>query len=470
MVHRGNEAERAQDPDSDLFSPGYFKASLEGGRSILITAVTAADENGLDRTQMPPENERETDPPEGEPLRTLTGAMDAYVVNRGRLKSVIAGYPWFLDWGRDALIFTRGLIAAGRLETARAIIKQFGQFESSGTLPNMIAGKQPANRDTSDAPLWFFTACTDLLAAERQDALLEDRCGDRTLRDILTSIGRAMVSGTPNGIRMDPESALIFSPGHFTWMDTDHPAGTPREGYPIEIQALWIAALDLLDRIDGASPEHDWVALKSTARENLLRLFWIEEEEYLSDCLHADGYAPASQAAPDDALRPNQLLAITLGAIEDLPLTRKILAACEELLVPGAIRSLADRAVTYQLPIYHQDELLNDPGQPYHGIYAGDEDTRRKPAYHNGTAWTWPFPLYCEAWRRAYGTPGRQTALAWLTSSIRLMDSGCVGQIPEILDGNIPHRQRGCDAQAWGVSEWVRVWKMLVEPVDPLAG
>jgi predicted glycogen debranching enzyme len=468
MVHRSSEAERGQDPDSDLFSPGYFRVFLEGDKSALITAVNAAGEGELSRMQTPAETESENDIPEGKPLQTLTRAMDAYVVNRGRLKSVIAGYPWFLDWGRDALIFTRGLIAAGRLETARAVLKQFGQFESGGTLPNMIAGDRAANRDTSDAPLWFFTACNDLLTADRQDAFLEERCGDRTLRDILKSIGRAIIGGAPNGVCMDPESALIFSPGHFTWMDTNHPAGTPREGYPVEIQALWIAALDLMARIDGDSPEHDWTALKSIAREALIRSFWIEEEGYFSDCLHTDGYAPASQAMPDDALRPNQLLTITLDAIDSPHLARQILAACEELLVPGAIRSLADRAVKYPLPIYHHGDLLNNPGQPYYGIYSGDEDTRRKPAYHNGTAWTWPFPSYCEAWSQVYGTPGKRTALAWLTGSIRLLDRGCVGQIPEILDGNIPHRQRGCDAQAWGVSEWVRVWKKLVEPVSPV--
>jgi glycogen debranching enzyme len=140
---------------------------------------------------------------------------------------------------------------------------------------------------------------------------------------------------------------------------------------------------------------------------------------------------------------------------------RRILGACEELLVPGAIRSLADRPVKHPLAIHHQGSLLNDPYRPYWGTYAGDEDTRRKPAYHNGTAWTWPFPAYCEAWAIAYGETGRNTALSWLTSSIRLLESGCLGHLPEILDGDYPHSSRGCDAQAWGASEWVRVWLKL---------
>jgi hypothetical protein len=160
-------------------------------------------------------------------------------------------------------------------------------------------------------------------------------------------------------------------------------------------------------------------------------------------------------------VRPNQLLAITLGAIDSADHMRRILAACEELLIPGAIRSLADRPVKHPITIRHNGSDLNDPYRPYWGAYCGDEDTRRKPAYHNGTAWTWPFPAYCEAWALAYGEAGRHTALAWLTSSIGLLESGCLGHLPEILDGDYPHTARGCDAQAWGASEWVRVWLKL---------
>jgi glycogen debranching enzyme len=171
----------------------------------------------------------------------------------------------------------------------------------------------------------------------------------------------------------------------------------------------------------------------------------------------------AKYAHADDHLRPNQLLAITLGAVADTACARQILNACEALLVPGAIRSLADRSVTHALPVYFNNHLLNDPYRPYWGRYSGDEDTSRKPAYHNGTAWTWPFPAYCEAWAMTYGKQSCQTALAWLTSSLRLLESGCIGHLPEILEGNYPHTPCGCDAQAWGASEWVRVWLKLAE-------
>ena len=113
------------------------------------------------------------------------------------------------------------------------------------------------------------------------------------------------------------------------------------------------------------------------------------------------------------------------------------------------------------LEIRHQGQLLNDPWRPYWGRYSGDEDTRRKPAYHNGTAWTWLFPSFCEAWLDCYGPAEKATARSWLSSSLLLINSGCVGHVPEIVDGDAPHTQRGCDAQAWGVSELLRVWKKL---------
>jgi len=384
-------------------------------------------------------------------------------VKRGQLKSVIAGYPWFLDWGRDALIFARGLIAAGQIETARSVLLQFAQFEDRGTLPNIIAGNHAGNRDTSDAPLWFLVACSEMLQVDGGAEWLDAGTGTRSLRQILISIGHAFVTGTPNGIRMDPETGLIFSPAHFTWMDTNFPAGTPRQGYPVEIQALWHRALQLMGQIDPAPPKGPWEDLSRKVQDAIMTYFWRTQEGYLSDCLHGQSGQPASAAQPDDALRPNQLLAITLGAIPDTAICRKILAACQELIVPGAIRSLADRRLHYPLPIVHNNQLLNEPHRPYQGSYLGDEDTQRKLAYHNGTAWTWLFPSFCEAWAMSYGLPAKDTARSWLASALPLMTQGCLGHIPEILDGDYPHTARGCDAQAWGISELLRVWLILFE-------
>ncbi|TSA56888.1 MAG: glycogen debranching protein [Planctomycetaceae bacterium] len=463
MVHRPLEAERGLDPDSDLFSPGYFSAILKGGEAVELTAQIGNTEDTKSPVTRHSGSSAFEENTSWKLDEALKGAVDHYVVKRENFKTVIAGYPWFLDWGRDTLIFIRGLIKTERTEDVRAILKQFGQFEREGTIPNVIHGKDIANRDTSDAPLWFFLACSDLVCAEGNEAFLDAECGDRTIRQVLLSIGRFFTRGTFNGIRMDTESGLIFSPAHFTWMDTNHPAGTPREGYPIEIQALWYAALSFLARIDPDGNGSDWEKRALQVQSSILDFFMLEEEGYLSDCLHARPGVPASRAEQDDALRPNQLFAVTLEAVTDTTVARKIVTACEELLVPGAIRSLADRAVRHPLPIVHQERVSNDPLNPYQGKYAGDEDSRRKPAYHNGTAWTWLFPTFCEAWIKAYGNKGKETALAWLASSTVLINRGCAGHVPEILDGDFPHRQRGCDAQAWGASELLRVFLELMD-------
>jgi predicted glycogen debranching enzyme len=355
------------------------------------------------------------------------------------------------------------MIAAGMLNDARDVVSQFAQFEKDGTLPNMIVGEDAGNRDTADAPLWLMATCGDLICAEGHDRFLESPCGDRTIRQILVSIGRRLLHGTPNGLKADKASGLLYSPAHFTWMDTNHPAGTPREGYPIEIQALWHAALLFLAEIDDDQRKAQWQTTAGRVRQSIHRLYPLGRQGYLSDCLHAAPGIPAHRAEADDALRPNQLFAVTMGAIEDANLARNILAACEELLVPGAIRSLADRPVERPLAIRHHGRRLNNPHHPYQGTYAGDEDSRRKPAYHNGTAWTWVFPSYCEAWAAVYGETARPTAMAWLSSMIPLVNSGCVGHVPEILDGDAPHQPRGCDAQAWSVSEMLRVWTRLCD-------
>ncbi|MEW6671006.1 MAG: amylo-alpha-1,6-glucosidase [Thermodesulfobacteriota bacterium] len=468
MVYRPADAERGLDPDSDLFSPGYFQAELKGGEQVELSAAVLDSPQrtiAFSKSRALPAFQACFEKEETflEPIDDLKAALAHYVVRRGDFKTVIAGYPWFLDWGRDALIFTRGLIAAGKTADARDVIKLFGQYEENGTLPNMIRGADAGNRDTSDAALWFFTACTDLVRAEGSESFLDEACGRRSVRQILIAIARALMTGTPNGIRMDPDSGLLFSPAHFTWMDTNHPAGTPREGYPVEIQALWIAALSFLAQMDASKGNRSWQQIGRLAQASLLELFRLEKTGYLSDCLHAGPGKSARQAVADDALRPNQLLALTLGAVGDAALGRNILSACEELLVPGAIRSLADRPLEFPLPIVHQGRIINDPGRPYQGRYTGDEDTRRKPAYHNGTAWTWMFPSFCEAWVAVYGDKARETALAWLSSSAELLRQGSMGHLPEIRDGDFPHTSRGCDAQAWGASEWVRVWLKLKE-------
>ena len=468
MVPHPIEADRGLDGASDLFSPGYFSVTLKGGEQADLEAEIVVGHAPPPSAAEFEDDAAHAGEPDSVPLtEALRDALKAFVVRRGAGKTVIAGYPWFLDWGRDTLIVLRGMIAAGQRQEAREIMIEFARFEDQGTLPNMIRGDDVSNRDTSDAPLWLFTACADLLASEGDDAFLAEDCGGRTVREALLSIGRHYRTGTPNGIGMDVDSGLIFSPSHFTWMDTNHPAGTPREGYPIEIQALWHAALRMLARLE---PDADWAALAEQVGHSVAALFPVEtagergRERYLSDCLHAAPGRSAAQAEADDALRPNQLLAITLGMVQDRSLGAAIVRACQALLVPGAIRSLADRPVRMPLPIRGRDGLLNDPERPYWGVYRGDEDTRRKPAYHNGTAWTWLYPSYAEALPMVFGPSALPTALAYAAVGETLINRGCIGQIPEIADGDTPHAQRGCGAQAWGVSELYRALDKFAKP------
>jgi predicted glycogen debranching enzyme len=286
----------------------------------------------------------------------------------------------------------------------------------------------------------------------------------RTIADILRAIATGYRDGTPNGIKMDLASALIWSPSHFTWMDTNYPAGTPREGYPVEIQVLWIRLLRQLARLDANAEGGRWAALADRALEALMKYFWLEEKGYFADLLIARPGQPAAAATVDTALRSNGLFAVSLGLLSGERAKRCVEAALRHLVVPGALRSLAPLPVKPPLPIQAPDgRLLNDPERPYRGRYEGDEDTRRKPAYHNGTAWTWTFPVFCEALALAWDFDKAAVAAAklYLASMERLLDEGCLGQLPEIVDGDAPHTQRGCDAQAWGVTEALRVWKRL---------
>ena len=218
---------------------------------------------------------------------------------------------------------------------------------------------------------------------------------------VLEEIATGYLNGTANGIRVDKTSGLVWSPSHFTWMDTNYPAGTPRQGYPVEIQVLWIRLLRQLARL--RAEQSKWHNLASLAEQSLHNYFWMEELGYLSDLLIAPRGERPGEALVDDALRSNYLLAISFGLLSGERAQRAVLAAQKYLVVPGALRSLAPLPVTHELAIKANDgRLLNNPLEPYSPRYEGDEDTSRKPAYHNGTAWLWTFPTFCEAVARAW--------------------------------------------------------------------
>jgi starch synthase (maltosyl-transferring) len=448
------EQARGQTGSGDAYSPGWFELPLAKGKSAAVIATAETEEVTIPLRKTEGENHKKNF------AAQLEFAAKQFVVRRDDFKTVIAGYPWFLDWGRDSLICARGLLAAGLTEEVRQILLTFAKFEKDGTLPNTIHGNDVSNRDTSDAPLWFAVVCEDLndqkFFNERVDA-------SRTVRDVLTSIADNYIAGTPNGIRMDTDSALIWSPSHFTWMDTNYPAGTPREGYPVEIQALWIRLLRQLEKISAKAEQKKWRELANHATASFEKLFWVEDQGWFADVLLAKPRVIARDATRDDALRSNCLFAVSLGLATGERAKRCVAAAQKFLVIPGALRSLAPLPVSVPLAIYRDGHLLNHPAEPYWPRYEGDEDTRRKPAYHNGTAWTWTFPTFCEALARAWDFSPAAVAAAksYLGSAEKLLNEGCLGQLPEILDGDAPHAQRGCDAQAWGATEALRVWKFF---------
>lgn len=474
------EATRGMTGQGDGWSPGWFDLPLPPGATATLTAnahpedpdrgeVRRFVEARLDRNALA--YQRSGVPATDMLGRQLILAAQAFVVRRDDTRTVIAGYPWFLDWGRDSLIAARGLISAGMADEVQELLITFARFEKHGTLPNSIHGEDASNRDTSDAPLWFGIVCEELAAdlgsnARALYATVVDGSG-RTLADVLRSIASGYLAGTPNGIRVDHASGLVWSPSHFTWMDTNHPAGTPREGFPVEIQALWIRLLQQLATL-GMPPwegrGESWADLARRALHSFETYFWIEESGWLSDCLMTGPGGAARTAAPSNALRSNALIAVALDLVTGERARRLVEAARRHLVLPGALRSLAPLPVLPPLPIRSSGgHLLNNPDHPYWPRYEGDEDTRRKPAYHNGTAWTWTFPMFCEALAKAYpeNRQARDAARAYLSSVAELLGQGCLGQIPEIVDGDFPHTHRGCDAQAWSATEALRVWRVL---------
>jgi predicted glycogen debranching enzyme len=465
------EQSRGQADSGDAFSPGWFEIPLAKGNEAAI-AVSAEQDFDLGSITFP-------QPPKAEPAAfavQLHRAAQAFLSRRGKSETVIAGYPWFLDWGRDTLICARGLLAAGLAEEVRELLLTFARFEQAGTLPNTIHGDNVSNRDTTDAPLWFSLGCEELAAAERAKArqkskaalrsFYHDQVDDagRTIAEVLISIAEGFLRGTPNNIRVDQDSALVWSPSHFTWMDTNHPAGTPREGYPVEIQVLWIRLLRQLARLEMPRAGKSYAELAALAETSFHRFYWLDKPGWFADGLLMKNAGPAHAAQPDQALRSNGLFAVSLGLVTGERAQRCVEAARRHLVIPGALRSLAPLPVTPPLPIHGKDgRLLNNPAEPYWGKYEGDEDTRRKPAYHNGAAWTWTLPVFCEALMRAwdFAPAAVAAARAYLGSMAQIMGENCLGQIPELLDGDVPHQQRGCDAQAWGVTEALRVWELI---------
>ena len=437
------ERERGLDFQEDLFNPCVLRFDPNSSARATVIASTepqktTAAEEYRQRELLRRRNITQQSPVGDEFVRALTAAADQYIVSRGDQNSVIAGYHWFSDWGRDTMIALPGLtLPTRRYEVARGILRTFAQHVDQGMLPNRFPdlGDTP-EYNTVDATLWFFEAIRAYLAYTGDVAFVEQE-----LYEVLGDIVNWHVRGTRFGIKLD--SAGLLNSGEagaqLTWMDAK--VGdwvvTPRRGKPVEIQALWYNAVCIMEEIASClgddSAKKRYNSMAALTKWSFNRLMWNEKGGYLYDVING--------GPPDASIRPNQIFAVSLRHSMLSPERAKQIVSIvqEHLLTPCGLRSLA-------------------PSEPhYRGRYTGD-GASRDGAYHQGTVWPWLMGAFITAYIKVNGGSdmARRQAEVWLAAlKEHLADAG-VGHISEIFEGDAPHRPVGGIAQAWSVAEVLR--------------
>jgi predicted glycogen debranching enzyme len=431
------ELARGLDAAEDLASPGVFSWTLNGRGASLVLAMGEASPE-LDPAWLIEREARRraafTSP--------LQRAADAYVVQRGTGKTIVAGYPWFTDWGRDTLIALRGFMTlAGGLELAQDILLAWADAVSEGMLPNRFpdSGEEP-EFNAVDAALWYVVAAHEFLKAAGEMA---PPATVQALRAASGAIVAGYRAGTRYGIRMDEDGLLAAGvPGvQLTWMDAriGDWVVTPRIGKPVEIQALWLNAL----RIMGLASA-PWQGLYGRALASFQLRFWNERRGCLFDVVDVD-HVPGRN---DDSLRPNQILAV--GGLPSQVLvepyaTRVVETVERELLTPLGLRSLA-------------------PGEPGYRPRFGTSVLERDSGYHQGTVWPWLMGPFVEAWLRVRGNSpeAKRAADARFLAPLRahLAVAG-LGHVSEVADAEPPHTPGGCPFQAWSLGELLRASRLV---------
>ena len=437
------ERERGLDFNEDLFNPCLLTFNLASDSARLIAALDFVDIARAAELRQAEIARRVAicaqSPSENSFVEQLTVASEQFLVDRGEHKSVIAGYHWFSDWGRDTMISFAGLsVPKHRAAVARDILRTFAQSVDHGMLPNRFpdAGQTP-EYNTVDATLWFYEAIRVHLARTNDLAFIRDE-----LYGILADIIDWHIRGTRYNIHVDTDG-LLYSGAEgvqLTWMDAKvgNWVVTPRRGKPVEIQALWYNALcimeDLAARFGDELGRRRYATYAALARWSFNRIFWNGKLSSLYDVVNG--------ADRDPSVRPNQILAASLyHSMLSAERAKAVVAIVQQqLLTPYGLRTLAP----------------SDPN--YRGRYAGDQ-TSRDRAYHQGTVWPWLLGPFITAYLRVYGRgeDTRRRAQAWLEPlRAHLLDRG-TGQISEIFEGDAPHRPVGCIAQAWSIAEVLRV-------------
>ncbi|HEX4423235.1 MAG TPA: amylo-alpha-1,6-glucosidase [Kofleriaceae bacterium] len=439
-----DEAERGLDAVEDLATPGVFTFDLASGAATMVLSTGALPAEAGDAAAQSFAAEARRRAAYGSPIARAAGA---YIVARGAAngasggRTIIAGYPWFSDWGRDTFISLRGLcLATGRRADARAILCQWAGAVSAGMLPNRF-GEHDATPEYNsvDAALWFVIAADAYLAAPAagpEPATAADR---ELLRGAITAIVEGYRAGTRHRIHADADGLLACGePGiQLTWMDAkvDGECVTPRIGKPVEIQALWFNALTIAGRAADAARVQD-----------AFGRFWDPQRGQLHDVIDAD-HVPG---ALDPTCRPNQIFAV--GGLPHPILdpgcapARAVVELVErQLWTPAGLRSLA-------------------PGDPrYHPRYVGGP-SERDHGYHNGTVWPWLAGPFIEAWVRVHGATDdarREARTRFLAPLLARCSIAGLDHLSEICDGDAPHRPVGCPFQAWSLAEALRISQLL---------
>ncbi|MFN2255079.1 MAG: amylo-alpha-1,6-glucosidase [Candidatus Promineifilaceae bacterium] len=440
------------DVEEDHVYAAHLRAILQPGESLTIAATTQShvNLNGGEAfaERIAYENEKlklarsvfTVSLPE--PIQQLVLAADQFIVQRSTPDdpdgcTVIAGYPWFGDWGRDTMIALPGLtLDTGRPQIAASILRTYAGYVSEGMIPNRFPdGGEVPEYNTVDASLWYVEAIRKYLAATGDILLMAE------LYPVLLDILDWYKNGTRYHIGMDVEDALLYAGEEgvqLTWMDAkvDDWVVTPRTGKPVEVNALWYNALLVVAEVGrelGEDPA-EYEALAGRVKIGFQR-FWNEEYGYCYDVLDMP------HGVDDASLRPNQLLAVSLAHSPlDYRQQRSIVDACgRHLLTAHGLRSLSA-----------EDD-------DYIGHYGGDR-YKRDGAYHQGTTWGWLIGPFVEAHLRVYNN--HALARSYLPSLLQHLEAHGVGSISEIFDGDPPFTPRGCTAQAWSVAELLRAWRL----------
>ncbi|HZE73159.1 MAG TPA: amylo-alpha-1,6-glucosidase [Pyrinomonadaceae bacterium] len=435
------ERERGLDFAEDLFSPFSLTFDLDRfSRARIIASTERHDIRDADSYREAETNRRDAianSTHEDDLLESLTAAADQYVVARGGQKTIIAGYHWFSDWGRDTMIALPGLtLVTKRPEIARSILAEFAKHVDRGMLPNRFpdAGETP-EYNTVDATLWFFEAVRSLVHYANDYDFVRDNLY-ATLKEIVSW----HIQGTRYNIHVDTDGLLYSGePGvQLTWMDAK--VGdwvvTPRHGKPVEIQALWFNALRLMQHLAARFVEPDNVQqygeLAARAEASFNEQFWNEATGCLYDVVNGD--------QRDGSIRPNQIIAVALThSMVSQERAASVLRVVErDLLTSRGLRTLSPDDPQYR-PRYEGDSLSRDG------------------AYHQGTVWPWLMGPYMTAYSKTFGEEaGREFGARWLSNFRQHLEEACIGHVSEIFDAEEPHRPRGCVAQAWSVAELLR--------------